>query len=383
MEKQINKKKIIIIGIILLLVILIGTLFCLYIANVQIRNWIDQNILRKNITEENLATIDVTSNDTNLILAYDKYICTLDRNILSTYSNSGKKEFETTVTINSPIYSSNNRFLTIAEKEGQKVYLISGQNILWQNDVKGQISQVSVNKNGYVSVIVTGTTHKTSIITFDPEGTELFYTFLSSTIALDVSISNDNKYLAIAEIDTSKSMLQSYIKIISIEKAKNDPDNAIDYIYPANSNEIIADIYYQDKDKLICRYDDSVHLIQNKTDTKLLDINSKTTFCDIRLKDHLFSIVEKSSGLFADVQAEILNVNTNKYNIYSLPAVVKEIYTSGTNAIAINLGTEVHFIDTNGWLIKKYTSNQEIKHIVIGSSIAGIVYKDTIKIINI
>ena len=36
--------------------------------------------------------------------------------------------------------------------------------------------------------------------------------------------------------------------------------------------------------------------------------------------------------------------------------VTKEIYCYDSQ-IAINLGTEVHFIGTNGWLIKKYISN--------------------------
>lgn len=383
MDKKMNKKKIIITCVVLIILILVGIFTCVYIANVNARNWIDQNIFRKNITDDNLVTIDVISSDTSVILAYDKNICILDKNILSTYSSSGKKENENTIRINSPIYSTNNRFLAIAEKEGQKAYLISGQNIIWQKDIEGQISKITVNKNGYVSVVITGTSYKTVVITYNPEGTELFRTILSSTIALDVSISNDNKYLAIAEVDTSKSTIQSNIKLISFEKATSNPNSAIEYIYPSSSNEIIADITYQDKGKLVCRYDNAIHLIQNNTDTKMLDMDSKTTFCDIALKDNVISIVEKSSGLFADVQAQITNINTNKTNIYTLPAVAKNLYTSGTNIIAINIGTEVHFLDTNGWLIKKYTSTQEIKDIVLGSNIAGIIYKDSIKIINL
>jgi len=47
------------------------------------------------------------------------------------------------------------------------------------------------------------------------------------------------------------------------------------------------------------------------------------------------------------------------------------------------MGSEVHFVNTNGWLAKKYISTQEIKDVVIGSGIAGIVYKDKIEIINL
>ena len=77
----------------------------------------------------------------------------------------------------------------------------------------------------------------------------------------------------------------------------------------------------------------------------------------------------------------------NKYfalfmNAYKFDGVVKELYCSN-NKIALNLGSEVHFIDSNGWLIKKYSSAKEIRKIVITDDIAGIVYRDKIEIIKL
>ena len=52
------------------------------------------------------------------------------------------------------------------------------------------------------------------------------------------------------------------------------------------------------------------------------------------------------------------------------------------NSIGINFGNEVQIVSSNAWLIKKYTSDKEIKSLVLGGSIAGIVYKDRIEIIS-
>lgn len=65
------------------------------------------------------------------------------------------------------------------------------------------LSQISINKNGYVAVTVVDTSYKTVIEMYDNQGNRLFKTFLSSTRVISTTISNDNKYLAIAEIDTS------------------------------------------------------------------------------------------------------------------------------------------------------------------------------------
>ena len=58
---------------------------------------------------------------------------------------------------------------------------------------------------------MTGTTHKSVIVTYDAKGTELFKTYRSSTTALDATVAPDNKYLAFAEIDTTGTNIQSNI----------------------------------------------------------------------------------------------------------------------------------------------------------------------------
>ena len=78
------------------------------------------------------------------------------------------------------IFNSNNRYLAIAEEKGQKIYLIENKEIKWEQSIEGNISQINVNKNGYVSVILSGTSYKSIIVTFSPEGKELFKTYLSS-----------------------------------------------------------------------------------------------------------------------------------------------------------------------------------------------------------
>lgn len=79
---------------------------------------------------------------------------------------------------------------------------------------------------------------------------------------------------------------------------------------------------------------------------------------------------------------EIINTNNKKTSLYTLDGVAKEIY-SYDNTIAINLGSEVHFISTNGWLMKKYISSQEVKNVVICNNFAGIVYRNKVELINL
>ena len=216
-EKKVNKKKIVILTIIIVFIVIAIITIGLYSTNDKAREWIDKNIFRKEVLQDKVATIDLKENQDSNIYAFNKYIGILNKTKFSIYNSTGSQEKTLDLQISNPIWGSANRFLAIAENKGKKVYLISDKDIAWEAEVEGNISQVHVNKNGYVAVVIVDTSYKTVIKTYNPQGKELFNTYLSSTRAVDVSISNDNKYLAIAEVDTSGTMIQSSIKVISIE----------------------------------------------------------------------------------------------------------------------------------------------------------------------
>lgn len=383
-EKKVNKKKIVILTIIIVFIVIAIITIGLYSTNDKAREWIDKNIFRKEVLQDKVATIDLKENQDSNIYAFNKYIGILNKTKFSIYNSTGSQEKTLDLQISNPIWGSANRFLAIAENKGKKVYLISDKDIAWEAEVEGNISQVHVNKNGYVAVVIVDTSYKTVIKTYNPQGKELFNTYLSSTRAVDVSISNDNKYLAIAEVDTSGTMIQSSIKVISIDKASTDPTNSLENTYKGEENKLITNIKYQNKNKLVCMYTDSIHQIENGEDITLIDNqNKKVIFQSVNLVNRACSIEEKSSGLFtADSLVNIVNIENHEIKQYTASSVTKELYTYG-NIIAINLGTEVEFISTDGWLVKRYVANQEITNIVVSDSIAGIIYRDKIEIINL
>ena len=344
----------------------------------------DKNVFRKEVEQDTAITIELNEEQIENIYAFNKYIGILNQTKFTIYGNTGNKEASLDIQISNPIFSSANRFLAIAENGGQKFYLITDKSISWEEEVDGNISQIYVNKNGYVAVVISGTSYKTVIKMYTPEGKEMFTTFLASTRAVDVSISNDNKYLAIAEVDTSGTMIQSYIRIMSIDKAEKDPTNAKEKTYTSEAGRLITNVKYQNRNKLVCMYTDMLTEIENDQENVLVDSkDKKIIFQSVELENNASYVEEKSSGLFtADSIVSIVNIDTKETKQYTVNYVAKEIYTYG-NIIALNLGTEIEFINTGGWLVKRYIANQEITSIVVSDAIAGIIYRDKIEIINL
>ena len=355
-----------------------------YATDEDFRTLVDVNILKKEVAESTLTTIDIDLDSNPNIFAYDKYIAILSKNKLSEYTKDGNKIAELDVNISVPLIHTSEEYIVIAEKNGQKIYLISGENIVWENTVEGNISEVNVNENGYVSIVIKNTTYKSVIAFYDLEGTELFRTYLSTNYAICTAISTNNKYLAIGEIDYSGTILKSFIKIISVDKAQEDPDNSIINIYESENGEIITNINYQDKENAICMFNGYVQKVGISSNERIYDMTDNDMFVDINLKDSIAVIDKQSSGLFSyEFEMLLKSTNSKSESLYILDSDLPKMMTVCGNNVALNLGNEIRIVNSNGWLIKKYTSNSQIKNLVIGDTIAGVIYKNKIEIIEL
>ena len=382
-QREINIRKIIITGIIVVFILAIVIIFSLYIAEEGFRKWVDINVLRKDISSESVATIDLNVDKNNQIVCYNKYIGILNEKNLKIYNSAGENITDISVNINTAIFSTNDRYLAIAEKNGQELCVISDKTYLWSQKVDGEIQQICVNKNGYVILVTTDTTYKSIITVYDNSGKQLMRNFLSSSRVTDVSISDDNKYLAYSEIDTSGTLIKSSVKIISIEKAQSNSAESTIYTKEAETSKMILKIQYQETGELVCVYDDSINIVKDGYEQELIKKEDEATFVSGNLGNSIAYIKEELRSAFnSSSTLNIVNTSSKQTYKYNFGEIAKEMYTTG-NVIGINIGTEIYFVKTNGMLIKKYTSNQEITNVMITNNIAIIIYKDRIEVINL
>lgn len=379
MERKLNKKKVIIVILIFVLMVFTITLSILYLKNTSVRAFLDEYLFRKNITENTLPKITTEGCHT---YSFDEYIVCLEKNVLTFYNKSAVKVGSLDLEISNPIFETNGDYLCIAEKNGNKIYLISDKNIVWQKNIEGTISHLSINKNGYVALAISDTTYKTLCKVFSESGTELFTTYLSQSYIIDSSISKDNKLLALAETNFSGITIQSNIKIISIDKALTNSTDTIQYNYTAPVDNLIINIEFCNDNNLVCLYDNHIDIIKDNSCKEITNFtNTNILFGDINNK--LIQIEKRNTGILStEFELQILDELTLEKKTYTLDKEPKSVEVFG-NVIAINFGTEILFINNSGWLIKNYTSSQEVQSVVLSDDLAGIIFKDKIEILSL
>ena len=371
--------------ILILLIITITTIVSLYIKNQNFRDWIDFNIFRKSITEKDTSSIDLNSDKLNQIHVYNRYVAVLNNQKMTLYNNFGEELNNMDVNISSAIFDSNEKYLCIAEDGGGEIYLILDKNYLWSNKLEGKIQQICVNRNGYVAVITEDTTYKSILNIFNSDGVQVFRSFFAQTEIVDVSISDDNKYIAVGEVDTTGAVIQSNVKILSVENAKNNPDNAIIYTHNAESGKLITNVKYQGKNQVLCMYNDEIDLIKDKENKKVLEIeNRQISFMSVNLNNNVVFVEEPNTGVLkTNTQINFLNAQKpSDINKYDLNEMIKDLYAKD-NVVAINTGNEMYFFNAYGKLLKKYASKQEITNICFSNYLVALIYKDKIILINL
>lgn len=372
-------KRLIITAILVFIVIIVAN----YVTNEEMRSYVDRKILKKELEENTIKSIEINSEDNLNIYAYSKYIGVFGKNELKLYDSSSNIVKTLNIEISKPIVESEEQYLVMAESDGKSIYLVKDTNIVWKNEIDGNISKINVNENGYVSVIVTNNTYKSIIYVYNPEGTQLFKRYLSSTLAISTDISPDNKYLVFGEIDYSGITIKSNVEVISIELAITDSKNSTQKKYNAEQGKILIDVRYTDDNNIIVMYDDNVIRYINEEEKEIFKIEKENIFVDINSKNSIVSFVKESSGLFSfEYKVLIKNAENEKENIYVLNTSIPKKVITNKNSIGMNFGTEVKIINLKGWLQKEYKSSKQIKDLVLGNSIAGVVYKDKIEVIN-
>ncbi|MBO5179540.1 MAG: hypothetical protein J6B87_04255 [Clostridia bacterium] len=382
--QSINKKKIVATVTIATILVIILVFILFYFFNKNFRNWADMHILMKTITEGKLSSIEIDSSEKLSIYAYDKYIAVINVDKLEIYNSSAKKISSIDVNIDNPTFESKGRYMVIGDKGKKRVYLVSGTKVIWNTQVDGSISRVSVNENGYVSVISASGTYKSIIAVFNPSGEQLFKTFIPTNTVIDSTISSDNKYLSFAEIDTTKTAIQSIVKTQSIKDAMEASNNSIIHTYEMPVNSLIVSLKYQGSKNLLCMCDDGIQLLADGNMQQVANFSEEGklySFAGIGLSNTIYKVDESSDGI-SNQKSELILVNTGtkKQNTYTIEGIAKDTAASDDN-IAINLGSEIYFVSSRGWLIKKYVANQEIRDVIVSDRIAAIIFRDKVEIL--
>ena len=300
------------------------------------------------------------------------------------YSETAKEVFEKQASFKEVISDTAGDYAIVAEKNATDVFVINKNEKVWDLSISNaSILGVVINKNGYSAVIYSQAGYKSLIKVFSNNGEELFTNYLASTYAIDVAIANDNKTLAIAEIDTNGVSLESALKLIDIQSAS---ENNVKKVKLEN-NELISDIEYNDSNDLVILTDANVKTLRNNKVIDLIDFKEENIILvSIENPKKLVAVKVMEESLF-NVKCEVCIYHyhdAKDVRTYEIEETPNKIVTCN-DTIAIDTGNKIIFLNLSGGFVKKCVYNGQLKDIKLFSNgkMAVLLFRDTAEFIKV
>lgn len=364
-----------------ILILLIVLFACVYLICTNYNGIVNYLNNKEWALTESIGSVELSNY--YMIEGIESNLIVVGNNYIKGYSNDTKNSFDENINLKSAVVNSNGDYCIIGEKDGTKICLINSDVKLWESEIQGSILDVTVNKNGYSAIIYKQTGYKSLIKVLKPDGTELFTNYLASTYAIDAELSNDNKMLAIAEVDTEGIKIQSNIKLININNLENE-----EVIRLPLGEEVLVDIEYNSKNDLLIQTDSSIKYIEDGLMKDIVPkIDNNVTYASIENETNPITISKVENGLFDTnykltiYEQHIHSIGVNEYELEKMPSLI----TASNKNIALLLENELLIINTNGNLVKKCNISGNIMSLKFfdnGNSI-GLIYRNKIEFIKI
>lgn len=331
---------------------------------------------------DSFASVEINNFTTSEGLLSDMVV--IGNNYVKEYSAEGKEVFEFFLPFQEVVSSAAGAYCVIGEKNGSTLYLISNHEKEWENTVTGTIYDVYVNKNGYVAVIFKQSGYKSLVKVIAPNGNELFTISLASTYAVAVSISNDNRQLAIAEVDADGIHIKSDIKMIDM----NQLDNKNVQKFDLEENSYIVDIKYNNKNELLVRTDQSISIFYDGSLKQIVSYEYADTISATIENSNVPVLIKKEENGLFDVKYKVLmytsDLGANTPREYELLSLPKQMMTN-ENQIILVMDKEILVVNLNGKLIKKFKINANVKCVetLEGGEMMAVIFRDKIEFVKI
>ncbi len=303
--------------------------------------------------------------------SHDYYFCTNDG--MKYITGNGETKWNEVFTMNMPNIVSNCSYVAAYEPRGSIFYVFSPEGLLYKEEVDGIIQDISINSEGYVSIIVrSGDDYITT--PYNKKGVKVngFLHRTENIIPFASSVSTDGRIWAVNVLDINGMKMAS--NIIFYYNKREENKNHTDGIFGGipKENQIIALLQFFDDNNLISVSDSEISHIPFKEDvpvsiSKSIELDNKIDFMGymgnkgfvIALGDGNINKESKPQGT-----VQFYDKTASKIGEYNFGKKITYLYANENYAI---VGSNRHYValNTKGHVIWEYNALQDYKQIVL------------------
>nr|QGT51016.1 hypothetical protein Firmicute1046_0920 [uncultured Firmicutes bacterium] len=187
---------------------------CVIVAAVILRVWLSGGIT----VGSTAVQVDIEPGTSYQTLAYDKNVLLMSGEGVRAFNTAGQEVWKIQTANTNPFIDVAGKYLLIGEMAGKSFSVYSGNKELRTCKPENTLISAKLNKNGYVVMLCEEAGYKGLAVVQNPRGNEIFKWHSGEGYVVDAALSDDNRYLAVAQIMTNKEKVYSRMIFFDIEK---------------------------------------------------------------------------------------------------------------------------------------------------------------------
>lgn len=272
---------------------------------------------------------------------YGKNILLLNNSGIKLVNNKGEDVWSQSYTLTNPMVDISGQYMLLADLDGNNTLNLfddSGENILTY-PIDSDILSAKLNKKRQSAVAIGEEGYKGSVVVYNKKAEEIFKWNSGEGYITDVDISNDGKYVAVAQMMSDRDEVYSKVHVINISNGKEVSVTEC----PA---QLIAKIDFDEHDNITALGDSKVYGLTKRGSQKYcIDLAGKSPQqYDISSGDNLVFLCRDSRG---NSELEIYSRRGKHLGSYVSSDEIKHISINKSN-IVVSTGRNLLSLSSKG-----------------------------------
>lgn len=347
--------------------------------------------------------------NTHKDLVVDKELVSFSANtkpyVYSTYNNTfyistlvdtklidstGSEKWAHSSMYTNPVLTSKDEYIAIwNDKTSGNVDVFNQKGHCYQVQISNTILDVSINKNGYLAVLSKENDDKGySLNVFDDKGSSIMTRLAddANLFPVSVAINDDNRIIAVSEIDTNNISAGSFVTL-SYVNSKDNVNGETIFSGTPYTDEIIPKIEFSGSN-LITYSKDKIHvlLVANDTTKEVATINFTNEILFTTIVDNKYIVVNLGNELANSSESAnsviFYSFNGNKVSTTQLDSKISNM-TPAKNSVIITSGRKVTKLNSNGNESYEYIHNRDLQNAYYIGNKVPLIIAETDKLISL
>lgn len=316
----------------------------------------------KNSEKRKTWEIKYDYSEHHVYAAYDGLIIECSKDSIRGLNKDDREQWVEQISVNNPLLKTAGAYLLVGDIGGKEIYLFNGKSIKWNKRMEGNIINIDINDEGYISVLNETSGYRGMYTVFNRNGNNEFSRTVTDYFPFLAKVSPSGKYYMIDSVSSSGIKAETGLMFGRLDSMEYKTINP-------QKDQLFSFAWYLSS-SLLCTVSHSAVMCMDEVGNTVWEnrFDENQVYCaDVIDGKYLVMVLrdDAKSGNIVKGDNTLVRVYDKNGKVHGETVIegkVKNIRAYG-GMVAVNAGREIYVINSKGKLLDKCTSKTDVSEL--------------------